>query len=630
MQKEITGRVLEIQEKENFITYVIQGKEKWMIYDYQKKSLPLYLGQYICVKGEEKEIEENRNFYLFDYKKYLLGKNIKHVMVSRQIQVIDTKISLPYKIKNTFLNYLKSFSKVKEYMLLFLYGENTLDEEIYGNYQKIGIVHLFAISGMHISLFVFLHQKCIKKERMRKYTLLFFLTAYLFLTKFSPGIARAVLCENISLITNGKVKRKDILLFVFCLLLLFNPYFLYHIGFQLSFVLSFSLLFIKRETYFKNMVKTSVLSFLMSFPLIVNMNFSVNLLTPFYNVFFIPFVSFFLFPSILLTFLFPFLEEILFFQIQVLEKITLFLLKIPSIVSFSYFSLLPLCLFYILLFLGLKKRHFFLFFIFFLCLFYFKHSIFKPNRVTLLDVGQGDSILIEKEKTILIDTGGEREKTKALSILIPSLKARGIHKIDALILTHGDFDHSGSAIELLENFKVKEVYFNGAKDTALEKEIITYLKKRNIPYHKIEEEKVYLEKLGITLFHFQNEKNENEDSLVTYIKLKAYNILLMGDAGEETEEKLIARYKLPKMDILKVGHHGSKYSSSEEFLRQVRPDYALISVAKKNSYGHPSLEACHRLTDLNTTILKTSTEGSVEVNFAQNISIRTCFMPATQ
>ena len=629
-QNELTGRILEIQEKEKSITYTIQGREKWIVYDYEKQSMPLQLGEYVRIQGEEKKIEKNRNFYLFDYKKYLLGKNIKRAMVSKRMEVMNKKITFPYKIKNRFLNYLNSFSKGKEYMLLFLYGDNTLDEEIYANYQRIGVVHLFAISGMHISLFVFLHQKCIRNEKVRKYTLLSFLTMYLFLTKFSPGIARAILCENGYLITNGKIKRKDILLFVFFLLLLYNPYFLYHIGFQLSFILSFALGFIKRQTYFKGIIKTSLVSFLISFPLIVNRYFEMNLLTPFYNVFFIPFVSFLLFPSVLLTFFFPFLEGILCFQIQVLEKATILFLKIPSVVSFGYFSWIPFCFFYGLLFLSFKKRIFFFLLFLFLFLFYFKHSILKQNRITMLDVGQGDSILIEKDRTILIDTGGERQKTKAIDILIPSLKARGIHKIDALILTHGDFDHAGSAIELLHHFKVAEVYFNGAKDTELEKEIMSYLKKAKIPYYKIEAERVNLEKLGITLFHFQNSKNENEDSLVTYIKMKTYNILLMGDAGEETEEKLIARYKFPKMDILKVGHHGSKYSSSKEFLRQVRPQYALISVAKKNSYGHPSLETCNRLTDVNTTILKTSTKGSVEVNFKKKISIRTCFMSATQ
>ena len=114
------------------------------------------------------------------------------------------------------------------------------------------------------------------------------------------------------------------------------------------------------------------------------------------------------------------------------------------------------------------------------------------------------------------------------------------------------------------------------------------------------------------------------------MKIASYNILLMGDAGERTEKSLSHTYKLPKMDILKVGHHGSKYSSSKNFLKEISPKYALISVGKTNTYGHPSLEVINRLTELNTTILKTSTQGSIELHLKKNLSIRTCLKPATQ
>ena len=626
------GKVIEIKKADTYTSYVVQGDSRFIAYAYTPVSLSIQLGQTVKIYGKVQEIEKNRNFYLFNYEKYLKSKKISYKVIVQKIELENKKISLFYKIKNVFLRYLESFEDTKEYMILLLYGENTLDSEVYDEYRKLGIIHLFAISGMHIQFFVRFFKKRIAKKRIQKILLFSFLTLYFFIAKSSPGITRAILCENISILGDNKIKRRDILIFVFFLLILYNPYLLYHTGFQLSFLLSFVLGFVKEKQYIKNLWKTSVLAFLVSIPIVVNMNFEINLLTPLYNLVYVPFISYLLFPSILFTFLLPIIEPILSIEIFILENVTYLLNQVPSIVEFGYFSIYASILFYFLLSIACHKKICFLLLFFFFSFHYFKHDWLRENKITLLDVGQGDSILIENGETgntILIDTGGERQKSKALSVLIPSLKARGIHKLNAIILSHGDFDHAGSTIELVQNFPVDKVYLNGSTDTKLEKEILAYLQKNGISYKKVDEEKIE-EELGFTLLHFKNQTDENEDSLVTYMKIASYNILLMGDAGEKTEKKLSHTYKIPKMDILKVGHHGSKYSSSKSFLEEIDPKYALISVGKTNTYGHPSPEVINRLTDLNTTILKTSTQGSIEICLKEKISIRTCLKPATQ
>ncbi len=622
------GRIVEVKTKENSIVYIVQGKERIVAYSYtQKEKIPL--GTIVKIEGKEIKLEKNRNFYLFNYKNYLKSKGITRQVTVQNLEIEKQQISFAYKIKNAFLNYLQNFEKTKEYMLLLLYGENTLDEEIYKGYQNIGIVHLFAISGMHIGFFVHLFEKLIKKGRQRDVLLFFFLTFYLFLVKSSPGITRAILCENIFIVAKKRWSREEILVFVFFLMLLVHPYILYHTGFQLSFLLSFTLGFIRKKKT-KKVLISSFFLFLVSLPIVVNMNFEVNLFTPFYNLIFVPFVSYLLFPTLLITFFLPYFEVLLLLEITILEKGTAFLNAIPSTLPLGYFSLLSLLFFYsILLFSFWRKKYLLLLFVF-LLFHYFKHDLIVQNKITLFDVGQGDSILIEKGVNILIDTGGEKEKTKALSILIPSLKARGIHKLDALILTHGDFDHAGSAMELLANFKVDKVYLNGSSDTKLEQEILTYLEENHIDYKKVVEQSWMDQQLGLTLLHFENAKNENEDSLLTYMKIKNYNILLMGDAGNPTEEKLLQTYKIPEIDILKVGHHGSKYSSSLPFLKEIHPQYALISVGKTNTYGHPSPKTIDRLTTLNTTILDTSTKGSIELHLDRSLWIRTCLQSATR
>lgn len=627
------GKIVEIKQAETYTTYIIQGEERFIAYAYVPISFSPVLGQTVKIEGKGKEIEANRNFYLFNYKKYLQSKRIKYAVTIQKMELKKEGIPLLYKIKNSFLAYLEGFDDIKEYMVLLLYGENTLDNALYEEYRKIGIVHLFAISGMHIQFFVHLFKKKIIRKRIQKMVIFLFLTFYLFLAKPSPGIVRAILCENIFILGNNKIKRREILLFVFFSMLLYNPYFLYHIGFQLSFLLSFILGFIKEKRYIVGLWKTSFVSFLVSLPIVVNMNFEINFLTPLYNILFVPFVSYLLFPSLVLTLIIPILEPIIYIEILILEGSTKLFSQIPSLVSLGYFSFPSCLIFYFILGMCSYKKNFVFFLIIFLGIHYFKHDLLRENKITLLDVGQGDSILIEDgstRHTILIDTGGEWQKSKALSVLVPSLKARGIHKLDALILSHGDFDHVGSAIELLQNFKVEKVYLNGGTDTKIEIEILTYLEKNNILYKKVIEEKMEDKELGFTLFHFQNRTDENEDSLVTYMKLATYNILLMGDAGEGTEKKLIDMYKFPKMDILKVGHHGSKYSSAKVFLKEIEPEYALISVGKANTYGHPSPDVINRLTDVNTTILKTSTQGSIELHLDDQLSIRTCLKPATQ
>lgn len=627
------GKIVEVNYAETYTTYIIQGEEKFIAYAYTPISFPVVLGQTVRIKGKAKEVEKNRNFYLFNYKTYLQSKKIKYMVTIEKMELQNERISLLYKIKNAFLTYLESFDAIKEYMVLLLYGENRLDNAVYEGYKKIGIVHLFAISGMHIQFLVGIFKKKIMKKRIQKVSIFLFLTFYLFLVKPSPGIMRAILCENISILGNNKGTRREILVFVFFCMLLYNPYFLYHVGFQLSFLLSFTLGWIKKGKYIVNLWKTAFVSFLASFPIVVNMSFEINFLTPFYNLCFVPFVSYLLFPSLVLTLIVPALEPITYIEILFLEGVTERLSQIPSFIFFGYFSLFSCICFYFLLTICFYKKKFVIFILLFLIIHYFKHDFLRENRITLLDVGQGDSILIEdglNRHNILIDTGGEKQKSKALSVIVPSLKARGIHKLDAIVLSHGDFDHAGSTIELLQNFKVEKVYLNGSADTKVEAEILAYLKKNNILYKKVKEEKIEDKNLGFTLFHFKNRMNENEDSLVTYMNLATYNILLMGDAGEETEKRLIARYKLPKMDILKVGHHGSKYSSTKAFLKEIEPKYALISVGKNNTYGHPSPDVINRLTDVSTTILKTSTQGSIALHLDHKLSICTCLKPATQ
>lgn len=187
---------------------------------------------------------------------------------------------------------------------------------------------------------------------------------------------------------------------------------------------------------------------------------------------------------------------------------------------------------------------------------------------------------------------------------------------------HGDNDHMGESINLVNNFKVKKVIFNNGEYNDLELELIKVLEQKNIPYYQnIKELNIDNNKL-----YFLNNKlydNENDNSNVIYTELNNYKFLFMGDAGIEVEEDLIEQYNLQNIAVLKVGHHGSKTSSSKLFIDEIKPKHSIISVGKNNMYGHPNKSVLDNLE--NSKIYRTDQDGSIMFNLKNNrLMIETC------
>ena len=176
------------------------------------------------------------------------------------------------------------------------------------------------------------------------------------------------------------------------------------------------------------------------------------------------------------------------------------------------------------------------------------------------------------------------------------------------ISPHGDYDHMGEAINLVNNFKVDNVVFNIGDINSIESSIVSVLEKKNIKYY------IGLDNLKINnnTLYFLNTKeydNENDNSNVIYTKLNSYKFMLIGDAGMDKEKDILNTYNLPNIDVLKVGHHGSKTSSSKEFINEINPKYSIISVGKNNRYGHPNKEVLDNLE--NSKIYRTDQDGSI-------------------
>jgi len=514
-----------------------------------------------------------------------------------------------------------------------------VDENIIESYRQNGISHLFSISGMHISLFASIILYVLKRVSYNNYynygMVILFLIIYTLLVGSSPSVIRSLIMYilfSLNKLLNINAKNIDVMLLVLIIMLLINPYYLYNISFQYSYLISFTLvLFSYKIKNIKNKFMKSIyisfLSFLVSFPICIYNFYQVNIISIFLNLLVIPLVNIFIFPLSLLSFIIPKISYILSIFINILQSISLFIYKYDlGVIIFSKPNISLIIIYYILIYLYLYNHKFiFIFIIIFIHKFY--NHINNKIEVTILDVGQGDSLLIRypyNQANILIDTGGLTNSDYKISInkTIPYLKSIGVNKLDYLTITHGDFDHMGEAINLVENFKVEKVIFNCGEINELEKELIKVLDKKKIKYY------LCVKELNINdnkLYFLNNNdyRNENDNSSVVYTKLNNFKFLFMGDAGVEVEQDLIEKYNLKDIDILKVGHHGSKTSSSKEFINEIKPKYSIISVGKNNRYGHPNKEALENLKD--TKIYRTDKDGSIMFKIKNNkLKIETC------
>ena len=180
---------------------------------------------------------------------------------------------------------------------------------------------------------------------------------------------------------------------------------------------------------------------------------------------------------------------------------------------------------------------------------------------------------------------------------------------------HGDNDHIGESINIVNNFRIGKVVLNCGPFNNLEKKLIKVLDKNNIEYTSC----INNIDLGNNKMYFLNTRiysNENDNSQVSYIKINNYKFVFMGDASSITEYNILNKYNIGQIDFLKVGHHGSDTSSSKNFINRIKPKYSLISVGKNNKYGHPKQVVLNTLK--NTKIYRTDLDGSIEIRLNNN------------
>ncbi len=640
----LTGFIEEYNIDGNKLTLTVKNNERiignyYIKTEKEKKDLEenLKLGILIKCKASFSLPEDKTNDFGFSYKDYLYREDIFYTVKITDYKIIDNNESLYYKMKNNIYDNIKNL-KSEKYLRTFLLGDKSLlDEKIVDGYRTLGISHLFAISGMHITFLSGLLLSILKKlkveENKRYYITISFLLFYLFLLGLSPSVLRAViffLLFSINNIYYFYIKPVNIFILTLSISLIINPYYIFDVGFLYSFSISFSLIFFsnllnKPKHYLTKLLTTSLISFLVSIPISLYNFYQINILSIIYNLFYVPLITIIVFPLALLTFIFKPLDSLYIIFINFLEKSTLYLKNINiGILTFPKLNILYYILLFIFIILVIYYRKKILYFVLLIILtvHYFYMDITNPSFMTVLDVGQGDSTLfVSNKKAMLVDTGGVmsfdkykwQQKKNTQSIVktrtIPYLKALGIKKLDYLVLTHGDYDHLGEALTLLENFKVDHVFINEGN--------LNYLERKINKKHKVI---ILTQDSTFTLGDFyiyslnKDLKEENDSSIVLYIKYNDIYILMMADATIRSEKEILNTYNLHKVDIIKIGHHGSKTSSSKKFLKKINPNLALISAGKDNKFKHPHKVITNRLDKLSIPYLVTSKTGSIKID----------------
>ena len=642
------GIVKRISIKDNRVEIYVNNKET-IIGNYYYEDVKeisnfndIKLGDRIIVYGNLKKANNNTIPNLFNYKKYLSTNGIFYLMTIDKFEKVGNNTSIIYYIKNKLIGRINNIKKSGSYVKTFVLAINEIDKDVRSSYQYNGISHLFSISGMHITLFATFLLGTMNKISYNRYFNYFivnlFLIFFMALVGFTVSSVRSVLMFilfSINKLFNLKIKSLDIMLMVLIILLLINPFYLYSVSFLFSYIISTGIVMANRNIKIikKKLAKNLYISFIcftFSLPICINYFNQVNVLSFVLNLFFIPLVSNIIFPLSIVCLFVPKIDTILYLFIGIMEKCSLFVSNISMfVISFPKVGIVLVIIYYVILVVSLYKPKMYI--VVMLLIILFKNiSYFDSDlRVLVFDVGQGDSILVSFPNNggnVLIDTSGDtmnyESSNNVGNKIIPYLKTVGITKIDYLVVSHGDFDHMGEAINLVNNFKVDNVVFNCGEYNNLEKNLIMVLNKKNIKYYTCIRE-LRISKYKMQFLNTREYDNENDNSSVVYFNYDGYKFLFMGDAGVEKEKDILEKYNISDIDVLKVGHHGSKTSSDKKFIDEIKPKYSIISVGKNNRYGHPNKEVLDTLND--SKIYRTDQDGSITFKIKKDkLQIETC------
>lgn len=596
----------------------------------------------IELEGKLSEPEGQRNFGGFDYQAYLKTQgiyqtlNIKKIQSLKKVSSWDIGENLS-SLRRKAVVWIKTHfpDPMRNYMTGLLLGHLDTDfEEMNELYSSLGIIHLFALSGMQVGFFMDAFKKLLLRlgltQEKWKWLAYPFSLVYAGLTGFSASVIRSLLQK---LLAQHGVKSLDNFALTVLVLFIIMPNFFLTAGGVLSCAYAFILTMtskegeglkaVARESLVISLGILPILSFYFAEfqPWSILLTFVFSFL---FDLIFLPLLSIlfafsFVYPAVQFNLIFEWLESIIRLVSQMASR--------PLVFGQPTAWLLILLLVSLALVYDFRKniKRLAGFSLFIVGLFFLtKHPL--ENEITMLDVGQGESLFLRDVtgKTILIDVGGKAESDKKIEdwqkksttsnaqrTLIPYLKSRGVAKIDQLVLTNTDKEHVGDLLEVTKAFHVGEILVS--KGSLTQKEFVAELEASQTKVRSVtagENLPIFGSQLEV-LSPRQIGDGDRDDSLILYGKLLDKHFLFTGNLKEKGEKDLLKQYPDLEVDVLKVGQHASKTSSNPAFLEKLNPEISLISVGKNNRAKLPHQETLTRLETINSKVYRTDQNGAI-------------------
>lgn len=606
-------------------------------YDEIKQPWKLIKGR-VCFRCEARLPAQARNPGCFDYRRHLLSENIKVVGYVEALNDFSESKGMLDDIQKKLIELKYRFSHslpegTRGILMGMIFGDTSyLDEDVYEGFRKNGTAHVLAVSGLHVGILYKWVRKAISKRQtvISVVVIGVIMITYCFLSSFSSSALRAAAMIILSAIGSYMDRRYDMLTAASLTALVFilmNPYIIFNAGFQMSFIAVCSIAFFYKRMPYK-------------LPDSVAIMLSANIGLMLYQIYVFNWFSFSSFianvPVVYLVSitvplgLAHFALYCVVGEIPVLETLTSALssliLKINESLSFGSggFDIISpplwivILLYFIMFFLTSEQweimahrkeqvKILIIIFVFIGFSIFVKIASYQPlseSDLIFVDVGQGDCVHLKAgEKNILIDGGGKADYNIGKNTLKPYLLKNGVKYVNLSLATHKHTDH----------FKgLEELWKEGMAD-----EPKTGITARKIFYVS---ENIKIETLWPLSLEKDKTQDENANCTVFMIYFNGYKVLVTGDLDVAGEKKMIAYYEESdklKADILKIGHHGSKTSTSEDLLESVSPRFAVIQVGQ-NNYGHPDSKIIEKCCRKGIIVLRNDTHGAVGFSFEKN------------
>lgn len=588
IQNNINKTMLIVEAKDNYIIV----RDAFRKYYISIKNNYYEVGDLLRVNGNLSRLKMHSIESHFNFQKYLENKGIYYEVNAYSIDTVFRSLFPRRRIIDNWVNNYDSLSK--ELIKSFLFGMSR--GEYLKEYSNTSLAFFLGLNNYLLTTLFFGISNLISKKFLRSELITFLiLLPYLIFIFDKACFLRLVVYLIVFKCLRKKyhITYNNCIMIVILIYLIISPFNIFNEGLIIPIILSVFFKLIK-SFKIKKIIKIFLIALVIYFISIIKDNL-IMLLSPLQRMILLPIIFLFFVCSMLFVpiGLFPnfinLLSKTLFNTFDFMAQIDIKIYLSPNAISNFFLALLILVILYGC-YIQYKKIIQKMFISIFVCTIILSSNIHNYifDYMFFIDVGQGDcALLIHKNKSLLIDTGGLSYEDLAMTTLIPFFKRYHLKEIDTVICSHSDFDHVGALVSLKENFKIKNVISS----------------RESFPYNFY----------GIKIENLNNYygKDTNDNSLINYFTFMNKTFLFMGDASFNIEKQIVRDYDLSSVDVLKASHHGSKTGSSDNLLSEISPCEAIISLGFNNIYKFPSDEVIDRFNKYQIKVRRTDIEGTI-------------------